>query len=433
MYARRLYRLLSLAAAVFSLPLTGVVTASAQDTPSAAYTGSMGSVTVADQQWYRLAFRPDIPVGNWGFALDVELFINSEGDFSDRGWEFGNSTQTLDTTLRKLYYVRYGRPDHDTFVKVGALDNVTLGYGLIMNNYRNTLEYPGVKKTGLQFHLRDIGSMSLGIEGIVNNFQDFQEEGGLVGVRVSTKAAGKLEFGATYVVDLNQYSGLLDRDDDGYPDVVDAFPDNENLWLDNDRDGVADGVDFDDDNDGLFDIDPGSGLSDTTGIRSVSEKNSGFAVDDDVTRRDPFSNRQADGDRFAILGLDAAYPIVDEELLSLKLYGQFAMLLDDDDELTAAQAEAQGVEEGNRKAEGIGIVLPGLALGMGPLDGQLELRHFRDDFDSGYFDNLYELDRARLDEESGRARSKDAGLARDESQSGIFGRVGTDRSKLFYA
>ena len=54
------------------------------------------------------------------------LFINSQGDFSDRGWEFGNSTQTLDTVLRKLYYVRYGKPDDDTFVKIGALDNVSL-------------------------------------------------------------------------------------------------------------------------------------------------------------------------------------------------------------------------------------------------------------------------------------------------------------------
>lgn len=242
-------------------------------------------------------------------------------------------------------------------------------------------------------------------------------------------------MGATYVVDLNQYSGLLDRDGDGYPDVVDAFPDDGNLALDNDRDGVADGADIDDDNDGVFDIDVDSGLPAATRdeLARVSENFDGFPVDDEVTRRDPFSNKQADGDRFAILGLDAAYPIVDQELLSVKLYGQFALLLDDDDELLPAQAAAQGVADGNRKAEGMGVVLPGLAVGMGPLDGALEFRHFRDDFDSGYFDNLYELDRARLDETTGQARSKDAGLARDESQSGVFGRVGTDLQNLLYA
>ena len=123
----------------------------------------------------------------------------------------------------------------------------------------------------------------------------------------------------------------------------------------------------------------------------------------------------------------------DEGPLTARLYGQFAMLLDDDDRLSPAQAKAQGVAEGNGKAEGMGVVLPGLALGMGPLDGQIELRHFRDDFDSNYFDNLYELDRARLDEEFGRVRSKDAVLARGESQSGVFGRVGTDLQQLLYA
>ena len=429
-------RRLQTAVAVLALHVATVAAADVGDTAPAQYTGSMGSVTVAGEQWYRLAFRPDIPVGNWGFAFDVELFINSEGDFSDRGWEFGNSTQTMDTFLRKLYHVRYGKPEHNTFVRIGALDNVSLGYGLIMNNYRNTLEYPGVKKTGLQFHLRDLGSMNLGIEGVVNNFQDFQEEGGLVGVRVSTKAVGKLEFGATYVVDLNQYSGLLDRDDDGRPDVVDAFPDDGSLWLDNDGDGVADNVDFDDDNDGGFDIDdPGSGVSAAAraALEDLSTDSRGFALDDDVTRREPFNSRQADSDRFAIVGLDAAYPLIDEGPLTARLYGQFAMLLDDDDRLSPAQAKAQGVAEGNGKAEGMGVVLPGLALGMGPLDGQIELRHFRDDFDSNYFDNLYELDRARLDEEFGRVRSKDAVLARGESQSGVFGRVGTDLQQLLYA
>ena len=425
--------LLAVAAAlVYHLPT--IADAEAEDTAAPRYTGSMGSVTVADQQWYRLAFRPDIPVGNWGFAFDVELFINSQGDFSDRGWEFGNSTRAMDTILRKLYYVRYGRPEHDTFVKIGALDNVSLGYGLIMSNYRNTLAYPGVKKAGLQFHLRDLGSMNLGIEGVVNNFQDFQKEGGLIGVRVSTKAAGKLEIGATYVVDLNQYSGLLDRDDDGYPDVVDAFPGDKKLWLDNDGDGVDDGVDADDDNDGVFDIDPGSGLPAATRdeLVRVSGAFDGFPVDADVTRRTPFNSRQAGSDRFAILGLDAAYPLVEEELLYLKLYGQFALLLDDDDELSPAQAAARGVAPGNRKAEGMGVVLPGLAAGVGPLDGQIELRHFRDDFVSGYFDNLYELDRARLNAATGLVHSKDAGLLRDKNQSGVFGRVGADLQNLVY-
>ena len=108
----------------------------------------MGSVTVGQEQFYRLSMRPDIPLGKWGIALDIELFIDADGDISARGWQFGTSTEAFDSFLRKIYYVRYGRPNDPVYFKVGALDNVSLGYGLIMSDYRNTLQYPGIKKTG---------------------------------------------------------------------------------------------------------------------------------------------------------------------------------------------------------------------------------------------------------------------------------------------
>ena len=110
-----------------------------------------------------------------------------------------------------------------------------------------------------------------------------------------------------------------------------------------------------------------------------------------------------------------------------------ALFLDDDDTLSVSEAQAQGVTPGNRKAEGFGMALPGLWLKAGPLNGQFEFRHFQDDFDSGYFDNLYELDRARLDVASGRATSKDAALQRSESVSGVFGRLGAELGGVLYA
>ena len=405
--------------------------------PTSSYSGGMGSVTVDGQQFYRINFRPDIPIGAWGVALDVELFIDEEGGFSDRSWRFGTGTEAFDTFLRKLYYVRYGRPGSDTFVKVGALDDVTLGYGLIMKRYRNTLQYPGIKKTGLQFELKNLGTMGIGVQGVVNNFQDFEAGGALVGLRLSAKPAGKLEFGLTYVVDLDQYGGLLDSDDDGVPDAVDAFPNNDSRSLDNDGDGVSDEQDSDDDNDGVIDVDAGSGLPDDV-KSALAQLNSQhgdavFPIDADVSRKNPFNRDRVDRDRFSMLGFDASYPLVSGSALQLRLYGQLAMLLDDDDELSLAESGAQGVQGGNRKAEGLGVAAPGLWLKAGPLNGQIEFRHFRDDFDSGYFDNLYELDRARIDVATGLANPKDALLRRNESASGIYGGLSTDISQIITA
>ena len=407
-----------------------VCPALAQNYPLApSYIGSMGSVTVGQEQFYRMSFRPDVPIGKWGVALDLELFIEGNGNISTRGWEFGSGTQTFDSLLRKIYYVRYGRSDDPVFFKVGALDRVTLGYGLIMADYRNTVQYPGVKKTGLQFRLEEIGGSSFGIEGILNNVQDFQEGGALLGARAFGQIGGKLELGLTYVTDLDQYSGLRDGDDDGVPDEVDAFPDNANRALDNDGDGVPDELDSDDDNDGVIDVDALSGFN--TEISSAlfglnADFGDAFPVDQRVNRRKPFNKDQVGRDAFSILGLDLGYPLAQHKTLALKLYGQFALLLDDEDALSDFDAQQQGVFPGNRKAEGFGIAAPGLWLDVGPLNGQIEFRHFRDDFDARYFDEIYELDRARLDLASGRARSKDAHLIRGADLNGVFGRLGAE-------
>ncbi|MDB3927011.1 discoidin domain-containing protein, partial [Flavobacteriales bacterium] len=45
-----------------------------------------------------------------------------------------------------------------------------------------------------------------------------------------------------------------DEDGDGYGDVCDAFPNDENEWLDTDSDGIGNNTDLDDDGDGLTDV-----------------------------------------------------------------------------------------------------------------------------------------------------------------------------------
>lgn len=411
----------------------------AQDTPGGArygsgerskmgsqYSASMGSVTVGDRQVYRLALRPEIPLGKVAMAFDVELFIGDDGSFESRGWSFDTTAETFDTFLRKIYYVRYGMPGDGVFVRVGALDQVTLGYGLIMDRYRNTLDYPGIKNTGIRFQLERLGGSQFGVEGMVNNLQDLEGGGALVGLRVFNQIARRVQVGVTYVVDLDQYSGLLDRDGDGYPDAVDAFPRDKSLALDNDGDGVPDNLDGDDDNDGIFDIDPGSGLPDSviTALQAIGS--AALPLDGNVRRKNPFNKQRVGSDPFGIVGLDAGYLLKEGQHLNLTLYGQVAMFVDDDDELSLAEANAQGVTPGNRKAEGFGIMAPGLLAKAGPFEGRIEYRHFQDDFEAGYFDNLYDADRARLDVASGRATSKDAGLDRGTSRNGIFGRVAAD-------
>ena len=426
-------RLIFLTCFLLAAPLKGA----AQHTDGRpSLSSSMGSTTIGQDQFYRISMRPDIPIGSWGVALDIELFIDSDGDVSARGWQFGSSTKALDSFLRKIYYVSYGSSEDSVRIKIGALEDIQLGYGLIMSDYRNTLQYPGTKKTGIQFNLRDIAGTSIGLEGVINNIQDIKEGGALIGLRTSVRPMKKLEVGLTYVVDLDQYSGLLDGDGDGFPDVVDAFPSNSNLALDNDNDGIPDQVDSDDDNDGIIDIDEESGYNADVAnrLRALNaDYGDGFPVDTDIKRKKPFNKSAVGRDRFAIAGLDVAYTLRNAEHARLKAYAQLALLIDDDDELSAFASADQGLFPGDRRATGWGIAAPGLWLNTGMLDGQIEFRHFRNDFSARYFDALYELDRARIDLSSGRAHSKDALLTNSEPRSGVFGRLGVNLGTYMHA
>ena len=339
------------------LLLLAPVASSAQ--PSVAmfgYSLSMGSVTVDQEQLYRLSLRPDFPLGRLGIGLDLELFVERNGDLGSRGWEAGSSTQTFDSLLRKIYYLRYGRPNDAFYVKIGALDDVTLGYGLIMDSYRNTLHYPGIKKTGLQFRIANLVGTNIGLEGAINNLQDFQEGGALIGLRAFGYVAN-IELGLTFAADLDQYSGLRDSDSDGVPDPIDAFPDDGEFALDNDDDGVPDHLDSDDDNDGIIDADAGSGLSaDIAAALLGLNANYGnaFPVDQDVERHKPFNRNRVGRDFFSILGVDASYSLIRNLGLELKLYGQFALLLDDDDALSSLRRNSRASPPAIAKRPGSG-------------------------------------------------------------------------------
>ncbi len=70
-------------------------------------------------------------------------------------------------------------------------------------------------------------------------------------------SSGTIENYALGVYRLNLIEAeapMPDADDDGVPDVADAFPGDDSEWLDSDLDGIGNNDDFDDDNDGIFDL-----------------------------------------------------------------------------------------------------------------------------------------------------------------------------------
>lgn len=181
--------------------------------------GLFGTVTVDGAQWQRMVLRPRLTAGKFDAVLDVELFMDEKGRFRNRGWNFDTRTDGFESVLRKIHYLQYGDIEQEedrVYVRVGALENVTLGYGLIMSDYRNTLDEPGVKKTGLDIAVRDISPWNVGVRLVVNDFIDLSRGGALLGARLSAHpmfypnemGVGRLEVGLTVVADTDPFEAL---------------------------------------------------------------------------------------------------------------------------------------------------------------------------------------------------------------------------------
>ncbi|MEX2443584.1 MAG: hypothetical protein WD492_08265 [Alkalispirochaeta sp.] len=371
------------------------------------------SIQLDGETWTRLHFFPTVPIGRLRLALDMELFFNNEGEVSAKGWDFSSRDATLDSLSRKIYFVAWNRKQNVTdgddyfYARLGALDGVTLGDGIVMNNYRNTLDYPVIKQTGLDIAVGNITDMNIGFEGMVGDITDFSRGGGLVGGRLFFSPLGatetpilkNLQFGVFGAYDINQYGGLRDSDGDDYPDGVDRFPNDANYQFDTDGDGVPDSLDPDRDGDNVPEF---LDLTDSqeADLESIlGPDNVAFDFE-----QESLFNLEGKQDSFGMVGADVRLPI----LPFLSLYAQTAMSVD----------PAQSDDE--EQARGFGVSAPGIFLDFLPiLSADIGYRYRQGEFRFGYFGENYGGERAVV-QEDGSVLTKDSQLTAG-TLNGVYG------------
>ncbi len=323
---------------------------------------SIGAVTINGELYNQIGIRPEFSIGKLGIALDLSLYMDQAGNIRKENWDSGQDI------FEKIYYVRWGHRGDPFYVKVGAIDNYRLGFGLLMNHYANTIQYPSVIRTGMELSFQ---GERLGSEFMVNNFGELTDGGGLVAGRLTYKLLGNLTLGASVVHDINQYKALPDRDGDGVPDEVDDLPDNKDFAVDSDGDGMPDATDPDRDGDGYTDNDPA--------------KNNDDDFDPANLKPEPFNVDEAANKSQTAFAVDISYPLINMKHLQLTAYSQFA----------------QFANEG-----GWGITAPGVLAKFAFINAFAEYRIFDVHFLPEYFNTTYELERAvfRADSETGGVR-----------------------------
>ncbi|MBN1834947.1 MAG: hypothetical protein JW820_03790 [Spirochaetales bacterium] len=139
-----------------------------------------------------LSLSPDLAVGKFGIGLDVTLNYTTTGDplgpppadgfefyVRREDWVPAGDQTFLDVYLPKIKYVRWGFKGDPLYIKLGSIDDGTLGNGFIMGGYDNTLFLPDLRIFGLAFDLDGalFNFPYLGLETFVGNLARFDVMG----------------------------------------------------------------------------------------------------------------------------------------------------------------------------------------------------------------------------------------------------------------
>ena len=359
------------------IPLLLVFSLFAQDDvgapPKSGTTGSIGTVTLNGQVYNQLSIRPEIPIGKLGVGLDIYLYFNDEGMYWD-SWDFSSGGSAYKTIIDKIYYLRWGQPGDNLYFMAGALPSVTLGQGILVNNYSNIMEYPQVRQVGLNLQAKVAG---FGIELIHSNFKSATP--GVLGIRGSRSILSKLSLGVSFVTDLDQLAGLPDSDGDNYPDYYDFYPDDSLHY-----DGLADAQD---DWEVLQPY-----------LKDDADFNDWFEDSKYYNNYDP---RSADSDPISGLALDVTYALNEK----ITIYSQFGQLIGQISDTTLGLKSYK---------LGWGLVPIGARAKLGPINLLAEYRLGSRRFVFNYWDRAYDVNRVFVDA---------SGVSTRESQLYLYGKL----------
>jgi hypothetical protein len=121
----------------------------------------IGAETIGETVYQTLTLSPDLAFGKFGVGIDINLHYTFTGGGTGQDFEIYSGDWVpadagltfFELYLPKIRYVRYGLKGEPLFVKLGSIDDATLGNGFIMGNYANTLFLPERRIFGLTFEM----------------------------------------------------------------------------------------------------------------------------------------------------------------------------------------------------------------------------------------------------------------------------------------
>ncbi len=193
----------------------------------------IGSVTLEGDTYAKLVFQPEIELGRLRASLYLPFIyqrdlFDPDDWYKPKGnneWNFGFGTnpegeeyvwfESVEGTreaagdmLRdlalKFRFVEFGQQRDPFFIKLGNLNNMVLGHGVLVNNYANDIDFPAIRRVGIN------GGLTLGRFGLEYLVNDLSEPE-VFGVRPWIKPFGpdrRLALGISGVMDIDPAGDL---------------------------------------------------------------------------------------------------------------------------------------------------------------------------------------------------------------------------------
>jgi len=165
--------------------------------------GYVSSIT--NNQYGRLVFYPEYKNKNFTITSQIDQYFERGSSPSLNVW---NEPIKV---LAKIKKISYSDSSKDFYFDGGNINNITMGHGLLVKNYKNQLNYPLYNSHGAQFKY---GSNNfINIDFFTSNLEDLLIGDGFFGLHASLFISKYLpiELGAGIAVDMNQFSGLPSR------------------------------------------------------------------------------------------------------------------------------------------------------------------------------------------------------------------------------
>ncbi len=152
---------------------------------------TFGAVSVDGKTYYMMSFGYDLALGKFGLGVDVRLLWNDDGIKQDDWNNLGKSLENM------FKYVRYGKKGEDVYIKLGIMNDASIGHGFLVRRYSNVGIDVYTRRFGTEFDL-DFGSF--GLESITNDVAWERFGAGRVYMNLIPKF---LQVGVTGVYDSN--------------------------------------------------------------------------------------------------------------------------------------------------------------------------------------------------------------------------------------